>query len=189
MIYSIEKAFNKQHDRYMTLLEAYYPAHNETGFTERNLSHNFVAALESVLGDECISWFEAPINLKKKQHIDAVVFDPVSKASFMIESKRINGNSKIISIKNDIKRLRLEENIYLLEDGLYDVSIEKRYAIVLADLWTENEKREDLLATWPRFIYDNDFVFAATKDFNELSHREKWKESYNIMISVQEIKI
>jgi hypothetical protein len=36
----------------MNIFNQYYPAHNSTGFTERNLTCNFAEALLAELGDE-----------------------------------------------------------------------------------------------------------------------------------------
>jgi len=44
----IELVFRVLVKRYESLLNRYYPAHNSTGFTERNLSVNFAAAFQNV---------------------------------------------------------------------------------------------------------------------------------------------
>ena len=59
MYQEIEIAFDKTINNYCRILNAYYPAHNNTGFTERNLTHNFVKSLESTLGNNAIAWLEA----------------------------------------------------------------------------------------------------------------------------------
>jgi hypothetical protein len=82
-------------------LNNYYPAHGGTGFTERN----FVVTLQAVLGDKSISWFEAPLDIKTKTHLDAVVFDSERQCSFMIESKRFSyPDQKIAEVNRDIVR-------------------------------------------------------------------------------------
>ncbi|WP_208598941.1 hypothetical protein [Photobacterium angustum] len=73
--------------RYMKILSNYYPAHSSTGFTERKLTNNLVLAFERVLGESCISWFEAPICLNNGKHIDAVIF--FESITILIESKRL----------------------------------------------------------------------------------------------------
>jgi hypothetical protein len=61
MLELIQSAFQKPHDRYCKILNIYYPGHKSAGFTERNLTCNFVFCLEQLLGESAISWFEAPI--------------------------------------------------------------------------------------------------------------------------------
>ncbi|MGU5889883.1 hypothetical protein [Aeromonas hydrophila] len=70
----LDKLMARLHSRYTTIFSHYYPAHGSTGFTERNLTNNFVSALESLYPGSCFSWFEAPISLTEKKHMDAVVF-------------------------------------------------------------------------------------------------------------------
>ncbi|PSV11638.1 hypothetical protein C0W59_19075, partial [Photobacterium kishitanii] len=85
MIDKIRNGFKGTYLRYEHILNRYYPAHNSTGFTERNLTNNFVAAMEKELGLDCISWFEAPICLENKAHIDAVILTDDS--TILIEAK------------------------------------------------------------------------------------------------------
>jgi hypothetical protein len=100
MLTLIQSAFQKTHPRYCKILNNYYPAHKSAGFTERNLTGNFVYCLEQLLGENAISWFEAPINLETKEHIDAVVFDMERRCSIQIEAKRFsNPGKKIIEAK------------------------------------------------------------------------------------------
>ena len=68
--------------KYSTIFQQYYPAHDSTGFTERNLSVNFVEALlENLQVKDAFAWYEAPLP-GKHEHIDAVLFDPSSKSVF-----------------------------------------------------------------------------------------------------------
>lgn len=139
---TLEKAFEGLHKRYCKILENYYPAHGSTGFTERNLTNNFIISIENILGEDSIFWTEAPIDIEKKKHIDAVVFDIREKSSFMIESKRFsNPEQKIREANNDILRMKDPKHYSLLERNLRKINIKNRYAILLADVWMENEKR------------------------------------------------
>jgi cysteine sulfinate desulfinase/cysteine desulfurase-like protein len=52
-----KSAFQKMHQRYCKILNNYYPAHNSNGFTERNLTNNFVYALEGVTGENTYRGF------------------------------------------------------------------------------------------------------------------------------------
>lgn len=185
----IEKAFLRNYKRYFRILTEYYPSHNDIGFTERNLSCNFVTALEYELGKGCFSWFEAPIDLENKKHIDAIVFDIANKVSFLIEAKRFTSKSVLKKAHEDIKRMNNKNHIDLLEAGLYSTNIEKRYAILLGDIWTETTTKKDILTTWPDYVLDHEVCFSMHKGFAELQTDESWKYDYNLLIVAQEISI
>jgi len=180
---AIEKAFDKTINNYCRILSAYYPEHNSTGFTERNLTHNFVKSLESTLGDNSISWLEAPLNLERKLHLDAVVFCPDSKTSFLIEAKRLsNLPKKIDEIKNDIERMSLLDHHRVLEYGL-SFKIEKRYAITITDVWLESEAKKSAYHTWPNCVHNSDKVWSKKGGFNSLDTDKNWKNNYHILIA------
>lgn len=161
---TLEKAFEGLHTRYCKILENYYPAHGSTGFTERNLTNNFIISIENILGENSIFWLEAPIDIEKKKHIDAVVFDIKEKSSFMIESKRFsNPEQKIREANNDIIRMKDPKHYGLLEKNLRKIKIENRYAILLADVWRENEKKITIYEQWPQSVYQGQDVFWANK--------------------------
>jgi len=180
----------EMHSRYSTILSQYYPAHNSTGFTERNLTNNFVFALENSLGKECISWFEAPICKDSSKHIDAVIF--FDNVTILLEAKRFTSpNSKVKSVISDLDRMHLVKSIEVLEDGLATKSKErKRYSIVLADVWTETEAKMSVYAYWPDCITNNsnrDFMYSSTLSFSDLPVEGKWKNNYKILIAVSKI--
>mgnify|MGYP006423449285 CR=1 FL=1 len=168
---TLDKAFEKLHERYCKILENYYPAHGSTGFTERNLTSNFVFAIESILGDNSIFWLEAPIDIEKRKHIDAVVFDLKSQSSFLIESKRFsNPEQKILEANNDISRLKNRKHYELLEKKL-KTKINERYAVLLADVWRENEKKREIYDQWPTSVYQKqDVVWSNKSEFNSLKN-------------------
>lgn len=127
MLENIEKSFEKTIEKYRQILNLYYPSHNGTGFTERNLTNNFVESMKSTLNGVSIAWFEAPLSTTEKKHLDAVIFHPESKTSFLIEAKRIsNPSQKINSIKNDIARMKSAAHHETLESGLQGIKIENR---------------------------------------------------------------
>ena len=68
----ISKVIDKYYDFYYKIFDSIYPAHNSTGFTERNQTVNFSKAIES-LYDDVISWFEYPVGDNK--HIDAIIIN------------------------------------------------------------------------------------------------------------------
>lgn len=185
----MKDTFVEMHCRYNKILSNYYPAHNSTGFTERNLTNNFVAAMERVNGSDCISWFEAPLTDDDGLHVDAVIFDLASKTLFVIEAKRLKSRSALGSLHNDIKRMHNELYISQLEKKISNIKIEKRYAIVLADVWTENNTKLDIFTNWPKCIMESAFYYSDKLGFESLPINEEWKNNYKILIAVDEINI
>ncbi|MBV7469320.1 hypothetical protein [Aeromonas sp. sif0611] len=181
MLKHIELAFEKTIERYSNILNSYYPAHNGTGFTERNLTNNFVSSLDRTLEGSTISWFEAPLSTTVKKHLDAVVFHPESKTSFLIEAKRIsNPSQKINSIKNDIERMRSADHHATLELGLQGIKIENRYAIVLADIWLESKTKIEIYNNWPQSICESGTP-SFIGEFDTLQTESAWKNNYKIL--------
>jgi hypothetical protein len=192
MINHIATAMEGMSSRYYSILSKYYPAHGSTGFTERNLTHNFVSALEKTLGNECISWFEAPICLDNNKHIDAVIF--YHDVTILIEAKRFTSvNSQVISVKSDIDRMHSQKSIKLLEKELIGEKIDrKRYSVVLADVWTETDIKQSVFDNWPSSIshdYVIEPIYHHSLEFKDLPIECNWKENYKILLAVHEIKI
>lgn len=189
MFKQLEDAFEKTYDRYFEILTNYYPAHNGTGFTERNLTHNFTISLENVLVGRSVSWFEAPINLKAKNHIDAVVFDLDEKCNFMIEAKRFSSPAgKIAEVKKDIIRMTTPCHYELLEKNLRHIEIQKRYAVVIADVWKENPDKKEIFEDWPACISGKQKgVWSRKKGFEKLPVNGEWKNNYGLLIAAFEV--
>ncbi|PKG36975.1 hypothetical protein CXF74_21340 [Psychromonas sp. Urea-02u-13] len=185
----IKDAFIEMQSRYLKILNNYYPAHESTGFTERNLTNNFVASMEKIIGNNCISWFEAPITDKESLHVDAIIFDLSSKTLFIIEAKRLKSVSNLGSVRDDIVRMHTKNYISKLEDELIDIQINKRFAIVLADVWTENDATKNIYKNWPKCIAGEDFYYSDKLGFESVNRENEWKRKYNILIAVDEIKI
>jgi len=162
MIEKLELACRAMSSRYTNILSQYYPAHGSTGFTERNLTNNLVVALESAFGEACISWFEAPTCLIDGKHIDAVVFH--ENITILIEAKRLTS----------VKQQR------------------RRYSIVLADVWTENDEKTNAYEYWPNLLptyFLETLLFSKQLSFNDLCVEGEWKDNYKILLAVSEIKI
>ncbi|KJF81567.1 hypothetical protein [Photobacterium angustum] len=178
--------------RYMKILSNYYPAHGSTGFTERNLTNNLVLAFERVLGESCISWFEAPICLNNGKHIDAVIF--FESITILIESKRLTSvKSKLVSIANDVERMFSQKTIELVEKNLTcKSSIRTRYSIVLCDLWTESNEKFQAYDLWPNQLpqkHLRHLTYFQKISFEDLKVEGQWKNHYKILLAISEIKI
>ncbi|HCG5474026.1 TPA: hypothetical protein NJZ87_004243 [Vibrio parahaemolyticus] len=178
--------------RYLKILSHYYPAHGSTGFTERNLTNNLVAAFERVLGESCISWFEAPICLDNGKHLDAVIF--FESTTILIESKRLTSvKSQLTSVTNDVERMFLPKTIELVERELrLQSSARSRYAIVLCDVWTENDEKALAFDCWPNQLpkkYLENLAYYRKISVDDLEVEGQWKNNYKILVAAAEIKI
>ncbi|MCC4860688.1 hypothetical protein [Vibrio splendidus] len=192
MIEKLKLACGSMSSRYTKILSQYYPAHGSIGFTERNLTNNLVRSLEDAFGEKCISWFEAPICLKDGKHIDAVVF--YEDITILIEAKRLTSvKSKIGAIEHDIERMFSTDTIEMLEKNFNsNRSQRRRYSIVLADVWTENDEKINAYESWPNQLpshFIETLLFSKSLPFNHLCVEGNWKDNYKILIAVSEIKI
>lgn len=184
----LDQVMDRFYNRYSSILSQYYPAHGSTGFTERNLTNNFVSALESLDPDNCLSWFEAPIDITDKKHIDAVVFTETD--LFLIEAKRFTAPwSQANSVKSDIERMLSPMSLELLENGLRHTIERNRYAVVLADVWTETKGKKDIFERWPECLESGPFLYTKTLEFNGLQIEGEWKHNYKILVAVLEIPV
>lgn len=193
MIQKIENAMMTAFDhtlrKYSQILNNYYPAHNSTGFTERNLTNNFVSGLEHALGQNAFAWYEAPLNPEQKLHLDAIVFDPSTKSCFLIEAKRFtNLKKKIADTIHDVQRMSDQAHHAILELGLSKLRIEHRYAVVLADVWTESDSKLEAFNSWPKCLEDSSFEpLARRAGFEDLEVEKEWKHRYKIMMAAKKL--
>ncbi|MGN4997524.1 hypothetical protein [Aeromonas sp. 61P] len=171
-------------ERYAHIFTSYYPAHGSTGFTERNLTNNFVSAMERVYPGTCFSWFEAPICTTDNKHLDAVVFTETD--VFFIEAKRFTApQSKTHSVRSDLERMQSTESQKLIEQGLLKPIKRQRYAVVLADVWTETKGKREIFETWPACLENESFFYAKTIEFSELPIEGEWKNNYKILVAIK----
>lgn len=146
---------------YKTVLSNMYPAKNNTGFPERNLSVNFSKAYETVANiaeETAISWFEMQFGEKNNLHVDAVIINETVGEMLIVESKRFNHPlKKAEEIVKDIGRIYgfiselKSENENKDKKARIDLSkINHCYGVILADVWTEGDvKRIFLKAILP----------------------------------------
>ncbi len=192
MIEQFDAICDELRARYMKILSHYYPAHGSTGFTERNLTNNFVAAFEHVIGESCIAWFEAPICLDNGQHLDAVIF--FESTTVLIESKRLTSvNAKFKSIANDVDRMFSPKTIELIEKELIVNEGQRiRYAIVLCDVWTETTEKTTAYNVWPAQLPPtllNSMLCSRKLNFDKLDVKGDWKHNYKILVACAQVNI
>jgi len=173
MIELLKEAFTSSFKhRYETIFKQYYPSHNKTGFTERNLSSNYAQALVEMLNDaDTFVWHDAPLPVERLgecRYIDAVVFSKKNNAVFYILSNRLGDKptGKIQLLANDIsklldqapvtdtvgKRFITKRNYILEEWGYKEIDKPKpswnEYVVSISDYWGEESKNnrvEELL--------------------------------------------
>ena len=181
----LKTAFDETARRYANIFSHYYPAHGSTGFTERNLTNNFVSSLEKVHGD-CIPWFEAPIGSDYKKHIDAVVFAPGLKTSVMIESKRFNNpNAKMEEIFRDFDRICDKNNQATIEKGKNGFEISKKYGVLLANVWIETKKKKHIFENWDPIIREKSGIIITKKTGAEdFKLKPGWPTNYKILMAI-----
>ena len=199
----IEKVVSFYYERYIKIFNDCYPAHGSTGFTERNLSVNFAYALES-LDVDSFAWFEFPIG--EKQHIDAVIINKASNEVFIIEAKRFQFKSKVVSSANDISRITNEVVLEKIKDRLPKHNDYNFYCVILADVWLENHFKEEIYNFWgdgfykkiseefefdiePNLLETLSDVYWYKLGFNEHENLDEYlKKDYKLLIMLGKIK-
>ncbi len=142
--------FENYRNNYQRILSLLYPSKNSTGFTERNLSVNFANAYERV-NSSAITWFEFQFGENNNLHYDAVIIDPKNKRLLLIESKRFsNPHQKIASVGADINRIQHAKDNYLHDFQLRvpDFTSYRIYGVILADIWTETQRKKQIYASF-----------------------------------------
>lgn len=174
--------FENYCDRYNNILQHYYPAHNSTGFTERNQTTNFAAAMEKVCGNT-LAWFEVPFGDKKSQHFDAIIFNMETNEVFVVEAKRFSSfTGKARSIASDIHRIMTYDNLYTITQSFlqsHHLESIMCYGIVLADVWTENSVKAALYDNWDgeSFLDKYNAVFGLDKITESRLRDGIWQKS------------
>jgi len=183
----IDSACTRMKERYDNIFLSYYPAHDSTGFTERNLTNNFVSSFESVILGDTISWYEAPIADSKKKHIDAILINHEMQFAILIEAKRLaNPQSAIRSINADIDRITNPKNHEILLYGLSKTKAVKNiYGLIIADVWKESPIKRKLFREWPSCITNKDIIVKTwTITFEDKQDTKNWKNNYSILIAL-----
>lgn len=184
----IQDAFRGMCDIYLNIFRVYYPAHNSTGFPERNITCNFVASLRQ-LCPNAVAWFEAPITKGNVQHMDAVAFLPDLKTMLMIESKRLSDvYKKERELVDDLKRTRMPSTQQMLKNGLFNLEINHSISVLLADIWLETELKKKFFKEWPpKWISDLGGVTTDKISFSENGICNKCLEKYMMLLAAVEV--
>jgi hypothetical protein len=192
----IIESFNKVIERYNSIFSQYYPAHDSTGFTERNLTCNFAESLKYYLGEESFIWYESPVNPKnKKEHIDAVVFSKKHNSVLLIETKRLGQtvNSKIVSLKKDIDRVDSEINNYIDNISYITNNLNWKdkstniFVLFICDYWFEKGKNFNDIEN---NIKDSfvDFEILAKKGF-PITNAEDCLKNYSFFLGYKKLEL
>lgn len=164
--------FENYRNNYQRILSLLYPSKNSTGFTERNLSVNFANAYERV-NSSAITWFEFQFGENNNLHYDAVIIDPKNKRLLLIESKQFsNPHQKIASVGADINRIQHAKDNYLHDFQLRvpDFTSYRIYGVILADIWTETQRKKQIYASFATGKFIPDFLEDFLIKYPSLNH-------------------
>lgn len=119
-------------------LDLFYPAYNNNGFNERNLTYHFAKEFEKRNG--ACAFMEVPYYNTKlhkyNKRIDCVVLD--QRTAIFIECKRLYNSIKAREIKEDIKRIN-SKNVTSILNNLSNRPIPKyTYKLIIAETWQES---------------------------------------------------
>lgn len=164
------------HNQYKRILYYYYPAHESTGFTERNLSVNFARAVEST-SSNAFTWYEVPLD-RKVEHYDAMVVNVEAKEIYIIESKRFSVPlQKLREVGEDIQRITDKKNLAMVrkELKLPDYQNYTVYGVIVADIWLEAKSKEKIYQHWNNtFVDAYPDVLSATGVNNASIKSPQW---------------
>lgn len=162
-----EKAiFDKYQNLYAKIFKCMYPAKNNTGFPERNLSVNFSKAVEEVFPSAC-TWFEFQFGPKNNFHFDAVIVIPEVKTVLVVESKRFsNPAEKTRGIQNDMDRINMIKKAYFSEfaERIPGFSAYTVCGVILADVWTETKRKEEIKQSFENGNFIETFLPSMEAD-------------------------
>ena len=181
--FNSEKCFEEYKACYQKLLKKYYPAHRSTGFTERNQSVNFTRAVSAIY-PMSFSWFEAAL-IKPKQHMDVVIFVPEIDGALLVESKRFSTpHSKVKSVAEDIQRLCDKNNHQTLCSelkGEYRRCKQNIYGIILADVWLENDMKNEIYDFWDNGFFEKfkDLCPVPAETIRDMNNKKWFKTTNN----------
>lgn len=166
----LEKVTDLYFKRYEKIFDNYYPSHDSTGFTERNLSVNFAFAMEKIYS-RAFTWYEVPLK-RKGEHCDAVIFNADTKEMFIIEAKRFDKPGKKSSFLSDVGRVINKENIDYIKTEYKSPMIDnfKCYALLLADVWLETSSKMKIYNEWGESFFK---VFASEDEYIDLQKKIK----------------
>lgn len=184
--------FENYQQHYSKIFDYMYPAKNSTGFTERNLSVNFIKGYESaraMYDEKIVSWYEFQFGEKNNYHVDAVMWNISLGELYVIESKRFdNPSAKIREIDADINR------IYALVDELKSEcatskqripinNISQIFGVILADAWNETKIKNNIITSYREKSFIGKYLATEriknpiydVREFNQSKTLEKYK--------------
>lgn len=153
----IQIAFEKMYHRYEMIFNTFRPSRKSIGFTEVNLTHNFVIALKDQFPkSDLVEWLEFPWGGDGKKRIDGIVFSKKDKWIIFIEAKRFQSEKKVIKLNSDLSKIESFcqhekfESIFVDHHGVDDIANYQHYIVALADVWTE-KKSPDWKTNLPNY--------------------------------------
>ncbi|MGZ5501835.1 MAG: hypothetical protein ACXWEW_11860 [Nitrososphaeraceae archaeon] len=193
-------AFQNMHKRYESVLDVFKPSRGVIGFTEQNLVHNYMNALDNLLGDDCIEWAEFPWGVDGRLHIDGFVFSKKKRAIFYIEAKRLRLPQQVSKLNNDINKIidyyNTEENF--IEELSKHINDDPKnymhYLITIADIWHEKKWQPIFTEAWktkklPDKFIEQEYLSAFINIADSSAIASNSRPNYNFLFAIADLSI
>lgn len=199
----IQKAFEQMHHHYETIFSVFRPSRKGIGFTEANLTHNFIIALKEQLPEsDLVEWLEFPWGEDGQKRIDAIIFSNKGKWILYVEAKRFQSEKKVIKLNSDLSKIESFyqnekfESIFVDHHGIGDIASYKQYTVALADVWTEENSpdwKTNLPSYWiaphtfPSEFQDCEQLLNLLKNGIAYSKVSKKHAEYHLLFAINKL--
>lgn len=198
-----QNTFEQMYHRYEMILDTFRPSRKRVGFTEVNLTHNFIIALKDQFPkSDLVEWLEFPWGGDGRKRIDAIIFSKKDKWILFIEAKRFQSEKKVIKLNSDLSKIESFchhekfESIFVDHHGVDDIANYKHYIVALADVWTE-EKSPDWKTnlpnywiaphTFPSEFQDCEQLLNLLKNGKVYSKASNQHKEYHLLCAIKQI--
>lgn len=163
----IDRTIKLAAERFKASLCYFYPAYNNNGFNERNLTYQFAKEFER--RDESCAFMEVPYHNPKfnkyNKRIDCLVTDP--NLAVFVESKRLYNSIKAAEMAKDVERLNRKNTNAILSKLSERGVPEHIYMLLLAETWQPSVVAwwcgEKTRITWNKSLLPGDITRKSIK--------------------------
>lgn len=145
----INQVFSDVIDEYQEIFRQFYPGKKSAGFNEANQVGKFLSHYRN-RHPNAITWTELSFG-GKTGRIDGVIIDREQDLAIYIEAKRLNRDSKIDELRDDLLRVSNSKNRF----DLLGYKPANEYILLLADVWNEDAIKCKWIDEW---VVDNPIV-------------------------------
>lgn len=200
-----QSVFKKLHQRYETIFTEFRPSRKGVGFTEINLTHNFINALKEELKEsELVEWLEFPWTHDGSKRIDGLVLSKKDKWIMYIEAKRFQEEKQVKKLNADLQEIknfcRCEEfsEIFRYNHGIDDIKTYRHYMVAIADVWTQTgfpEWKIEIPFSWKNPVKFNEvfpkcgLLFSLLNEGETCVKSSKIHTEYHQLCAIREFKI